>query len=76
MTETKRDTDPTCSTCRWWDGLTTTGKCRRYPPRPAQDDGTESDAVWLFTRADEWCGEHTTRTPATADRPMRTRGRP
>ena len=39
-----------------------TGKCRRNPPATETDDTSDGDpggmGRWLFTRADDWCGEY------------------
>lgn len=51
------DDDIDCGTCGYWaafgdgDG---TGNCRRYAPRPRNN---EQDAAWPITKDSDWCGE-------------------
>lgn len=53
-------TEPTCATCRFWDGELKFGMlgdrslCRKTSPTTSQSN----DAKWPVTSVNDWCGEH------------------
>ena len=54
-----------CESCRWWvrEGKQAAGDCRRYPPTvnplKTSTPGTGTkERMWVWTLADEWCGEY------------------